>query len=135
MLEIQLQRQLLHICHPFFRSTLFSSTTQLSLGLKQLSTLHVLINNNNHLSVLFRPLVSCVKDENFQSTFAFYQVVLKSAIRVLQCIYKFHFMRSLFEENFIQTLLIQPNMYSLFRSDNKSELDTPFHIKEFAFIC
>ena len=34
------------------------------------------VNNNNHLSVLFRPLVNSVKDEHFQSTSDFYQVVL-----------------------------------------------------------
>ena len=64
----------------------FLSTLQLSFAPEQLSTLHVLINNNNHLNVLFRPLVSGVKDENSQNTSVFYQVVLKSVIRVLQCI-------------------------------------------------
>ena len=44
-------------------------------------------------------------------------------------------MRSRFEGNFVQTLLIQPKMYSPFRSDNRSELDTPFPIKDFASIC
>ena len=52
--------------------------------LSQLST--DLFNSNNRLNVLFQPLESSVKDKNFQSTFVFYQVVLKNVIRVLQCI-------------------------------------------------
>ena len=48
---------------------------------------HIISNNtNNHLSVLFRPLVSSAKDTNFQSTLVFYQVLLKNVIRVLQYI-------------------------------------------------
>ena len=79
--KIQFRRQLLHISHPFFRSTLFFSTSQLSFPPEQLSTLHVLINNdNNHLTVLFRTLLSRVKDENFQSISVFYQVELKNVI-------------------------------------------------------
>ena len=46
----------------------------------QYSTLQVLINNNNHLSDLFRPLVSSAKDQNFQSISAFYQVMLENVI-------------------------------------------------------
>ena len=89
--KIQLQRQLiLHTCHPFFRSTLFSfnlatffcpGATFNSFNFQRI------VNNNNHLSVLFRPLVSSVKDKNFQCTSVFYQVVLKNVIRVLHCIW------------------------------------------------
>ena len=43
-------------------------------------------------------------------------------------------MGSLFEGNFFQTILIQPKMYSLFSSDNKTKLDTPFPIKDFVSI-
>ena len=60
--KIQLQRQLLRICHPFFRST-FILNVQLFFASEQLST-----HNNNYFSVLFRPLVSSVEGENFQST-------------------------------------------------------------------
>ena len=49
--------------------------------------------------------------------------------------YKFHFLKGLFEGNFIETLLIQSKIYSLFWSDNRSELDTPFPIKYFSSIC
>ena len=62
------------------------------------------VNNNNHLSVLFRPLVKSVKDENFQSTSDFYQVVGMSF--KYYNVYKLHFMKIRFEGNFIQTLLI-----------------------------
>ena len=88
--KIQLQRQL-HTCHPFFRSTLFSFnlTTFFRPGATFNSfNFQRIVNNNNHLSVLFRPLVSSVKDKNFQCTSVFYQVVLKNVIRVLQCIYE-----------------------------------------------
>ena len=86
--KIQLQRQLLHTCHPFFRSTLFPfklafffchGTSFNSFNFQRI------VNNNNHLSVLFRPLVSSAKDKNFQCTSVFYQLVLKNVIRVLQC--------------------------------------------------
>ena len=40
----------------------FLSTQQLSFAPEELSTLQVLISSNNHLSVLFRPLVSSVKN-------------------------------------------------------------------------
>ena len=88
--KIQLQRQLHHTCHPFFRSTLFSFnlTTFFRPGATFNSFNFQRIVNNNHLSVLFRPLVSSVKDKNFQCTFVFNQVVLKNVIRVLQCIYE-----------------------------------------------
>ena len=38
-------------------------------------------------------------------------------------------------EAFIQTLLIQLKMYSLFWSDTRSKLDNPFRIKDFVSIC
>ena len=69
----------------FSGQSCFLSTPQLSFALAQLSTRHILIINNNYLSVLFRPLVSSANDERFQSTFVFYQAVLKNALRVLQC--------------------------------------------------
>ena len=77
------------------------------------------VNNNNHLSVLFRPLVNSVKDDNFQSTSDFYQVVRMSF--EYYNAYKSDFMKSRFEGNFIETLLIQPKMYSLFSVDNKRD--------------
>ena len=67
--------------------------------------------------------MSSAKDENFQSASIFYQVI------------KFHFMTSHFEGNFIQTLLILPKVYSLFPSDYRGELDTPFPIKSYDSIC
>ena len=82
--KIQLQRQLLRICHPFFRPPFFFNV-QLFFAPEQLSTIDVLVNNNNYFSVLFRPLVNSVEDENFQSTSVFCQVALKNVIRVLQC--------------------------------------------------
>ena len=87
--KIQLQWQLLHTCHPFFRSTLFSFNlaTFFCPGTTfNFFNFQRIVNNNNHFSVLFRPLVSSVKDKNFQSTSVFYQVVLINVIRVLQCI-------------------------------------------------
>ena len=66
---------------PFNLPTFFCPGTNFN---PQLST--DLFDSNNSLSVLFRPLESSVKDKNFQSTFVFYQVVLKNVIRVLQCI-------------------------------------------------
>ena len=83
--EIQLQRQFLQIAIQFSGQRCFLSTPQLSFVPVQFSTLYININNNNHSNVLFRPLVNSVKDENFQSTSVFYQVVL-NAIQVLQCI-------------------------------------------------
>ena len=86
--KIQLQRQLiLHTCHPFFRPTLFSFNlaTFFCNFRFTLSTFNVLLIN--HFSILFPPLVSSVKDKNFQCNSVFYQVVLKNVIRVLQCIW------------------------------------------------
>ena len=78
--KIQLQRQLiLHTSHTFFRSTLFCNFRF------TLSTFNVLLIN--HFSILFRPLVSSVKDKNFQCNSVFYQVELKNVIRVLQYIW------------------------------------------------
>ena len=88
--KIQLQQQLLHSYHTFFRSTLFSfnlatffypGTTFNFLNFQRI------VNNNNHLSVLFGPWVSSVKDKNFQCTSVFYQVVLKNVVPVLQYIW------------------------------------------------
>ena len=58
---------------------------------------------NNHLSVLFWPLVSSVKDNNFQSTSVSYQIVLKNIIRVPECMEASSiFMKSCLEGSFIQ---------------------------------
>ena len=73
----------------FSGQTCFLSTSQISFATKQLLALsasNVFINNNNHLSTFFRPIVSTVEDENFQSISVFYQVVLANVIRVLKCI-------------------------------------------------
>ena len=77
----------------------FLSTLQLSFDKEQLSTFHVFIINNNHLSFLFRPLVSSVKDKNFLSTSFFYQVLLKDPIQVLRCL-KVPFYEKLFWREF-----------------------------------
>ena len=109
----------------------FLSTSQLSFAPEQLPALpafNVLINNNNHLSVLFRTLVSSVKNENFRSTSVFYKVIIKNVIWE-------HVMRNRFEGDFIQTLLIQSRIYSLSWSDSRSELENPFLIKDFVSIC
>ena len=73
-------------------------------------------------------IISSVKNENFRSTSVFYEVIIKNVIRV-------HVMRNRFEGNFIQTLLIRSKIYSLFWSDSRSELETPFLIKDFVSIC
>ena len=135
--KIQLQRQLLHTCYPFFRSVLFSfklatffcpGATFNSFNFQRI------VNTNNHLSVLFRPLVSNIKDKNFPCTSVFYQVVLENVIQVLlQCIWAKRILMDM-HKNFIQTLLIQPKMYSTLWSDNRRELDTPFPIKNFVSI-
>ena len=66
----------------------FLSALQLFFAPVQLSTFSTftVLLITNHLSVLFRSLVSSVKDKNFQCTYVFYQVVLKNVIRALQCI-------------------------------------------------
>ena len=72
--KIQVQRQLLHTCHLFFRSTLFSfdlatffcpGTTFNSFNFQRC------LNNNNYLSVLFRPLMSIVKLKKLSMYFCF----------------------------------------------------------------
>ena len=78
--KIQLQRQLLHTCYPFFRSVLFSfklatffcpGATFNSFNFQRI------VNSNNHLSVLFRPLVSNIKDKNFHVLLFFTKLYLK----------------------------------------------------------
>ena len=115
--KIQLQRQLAHIIINFSGQPLNFLLLQHDFQLFTYILITLII------WALFGPLVSSVKDENFQSASIFYQVI------------KFHFMRSHFEGNFIQTLLILPKEYSLFSSDYRGELDTPFPIKSYDSIC
>ena len=42
------------------------------MALAQHPTLHILCNNNNNLSILFRALVSNAKDESIKSISVFY---------------------------------------------------------------
>ena len=89
--KIQLQLQLLQTCHPFFRSTLFSfnlATFFCPRTAFNCFNFQRIVNNNNNLSFLFRPLVSSVKNKNFQCISVFYQIVLEKVIRVLQFTYE-----------------------------------------------
>ena len=119
--KIQLQRQFLHICHAFFRSTLFSFNPSIFFVPARHSALHVLINNNNHMSIMFWDLVS-VKDEKVFLFFS--KLCLKISFEYYNA-YKFHFMRSLFEGNFIQNFSLRC-INLLFWCDSRSELGYSF---------
>ena len=91
----------LFTCHPFSSSSFFSFNPTTFLAPTQLWTFHVLFNHIDRLRVLFWPLVSSVKDENFQSTSVFYKAILKISFEcsnTLCCI---------LGGEFIQTLLVQ----------------------------
>ena len=111
--KIQLQRQLLHTCHPFFGLILFSfnlATFFCPAATFNSFNFQRIVNNSKHLSVLFRPLVNNVKNKNFPCTSVFNQVVHENVIQVLlQCI---RAKRNLIHMH--KTLLIQPKMYSTF---------------------
>ena len=112
--KIQLQWQLLHIYHPIFRPTFncFLSTLQISFTPEKLCTHHVL-NNNSHSNVLFRPSDFSEYMKTFKVFLFFTKFYFKMSSEYYNA-YKFQFMRSRFEGNFIQTFLIQSEMYSFF---------------------
>ena len=95
----------------------------------QLSKLSTdLFKSNNRLSVSFRPLESSVKDKKFQSTFFYTKLYLKCHSSTTTHIAK---LVLFYEKPPWREFLIQPKTYSTFWSNNRSELDTHFPIKDF----